>query len=69
MLKFEVGTDLTDARAKVSDKLNQVPEYPQDANEPVITTVNANANAIAWFILKPLAPTVPRVARVCRAES
>ncbi|MBT6494990.1 MAG: efflux RND transporter permease subunit [Planctomycetaceae bacterium] len=58
VLKFEVGTDLTDARAKVSDKLNQVPEYPQDANEPVITTVNANANAIAWFILKPLAPTV-----------
>ena len=30
----------------------------EDADEPVITTVNANSNAIAWFILKPLAPTV-----------
>ncbi|MGH7199713.1 MAG: efflux RND transporter permease subunit [Planctomycetaceae bacterium] len=58
LMKFEVGTDLSDARAKVSDKLNQVPEYPEDAREPTITTVNANANAIAWFILKPLAPTV-----------
>ena len=60
-LQFEVGTDLADARAKVSDKLNQVPEYPEDADEPVITTVNANSNAIAWFILKPLAPTVEEI--------
>jgi HAE1 family hydrophobic/amphiphilic exporter-1 len=58
VLKFEVGTDLDNARAKVSNKLNQVPQYPENADEPVITTVNANANAIAWFILKPLAPTV-----------
>ena len=58
VLKFEVGTDLGDARAKVSDKLNQVPEYPEEAKEPTITTVNANANAIAWFILKPLPPRI-----------
>ncbi len=58
VLKFEVGTDLADARAKVSEKLNQVPEYPVDAKEPTVTTVNANANAIAWFILKSLPPSV-----------
>lgn len=56
-LKFPVGTVLSDARARVSEKLNQVPDYPDDANEPVISTVNANTNAIAWFILKPLPPT------------
>ena len=56
-LKFAVGTDLADARARVAEKLNQVPEYPDDANEPVISTVNANTNAIAWFILKPVPPT------------
>ncbi|MCP4174966.1 MAG: efflux RND transporter permease subunit [Fuerstiella sp.] len=56
-LKFPVGTSLSDARARVSEKLNQVPEYPDDANEPVISTVNANTNAVAWFILKPLPPT------------
>ena len=56
-LEFPVGTSLSDARARTSEKLNQVPEYPDDANEPVISTVNANTNAIAWFILKPLPPT------------
>ncbi|GAB4143157.1 MAG: efflux RND transporter permease subunit [Planctomycetaceae bacterium] len=57
-LKFNVGTDLGDAAAKVRDKLNQVPSYPENVDEPTITTVNPNANAIAWFILKPLPPTV-----------
>lgn len=56
-LKFAVGTDLADARARVAEKLNQVPEYPDEAQEPVISTVNANTNAIAWFILKPIPPT------------
>lgn len=57
LLKFAVGTNMTDARARVAEKLNQVPTYPPDAREPVISTVNANANAIAWFILKPIPPT------------
>ena len=56
-LEFAVGTDLGEAAARVRDKLNQVPTYPEDADEPVITTVNPNANAIAWFMLKPLTPT------------
>jgi len=56
-LKFAVGTNLADARARVAEKLNQVPDYPDDAREPVISTVNANVNAIAWFILKPIPPT------------
>ncbi len=56
-MKFEVGVDLADARAKVSDKLNQVREYPENVEEPTITSVDPNANAIAWFILTPLPPT------------
>ncbi len=56
-MRFAVGTDLTDARARVAEKLNQVPNYPDDAREPVISTVDGNANAIAWFILKPIPPT------------
>jgi len=57
-MKFEVGTDLGVAQAKVRDKLSQVPQYPEDAREPTITTVDPNSNAIAWFILKPLPPSV-----------
>ncbi len=56
-IRFAVGTNLEDARARVSEKLNQVADYPDDAREPVISTVNANVNAIAWFILKPIPPT------------
>ena len=56
-IRFTVGTDLADARARVAEKLNQVSDYPDDAREPVISTVNANVNAIAWFILKPIPPT------------
>ena len=60
-LKFYSGTNLSDARAKVSDKLNQVPEYPNDAKEPTIATVNTTNNAIAWFILMPIAPSVDQL--------
>lgn len=56
-MKFAVGTDLADARARVAEKLNQVPNYPDDAREPVISTVDGNATAIAWFILKPIPPS------------
>ncbi|MDA1214419.1 MAG: efflux RND transporter permease subunit, partial [Planctomycetota bacterium] len=40
VLKFEVGSSLADARARVSEKLNQVAQYPPDAREPIVTTVN-----------------------------
>ena len=52
-LEFGVGTDLAEAMLKVSTRLQQVPEYPEDADEPVISTSGANENAIAWFILRP----------------
>ena len=56
-LKFAAGTDMPQAQVKVNNKLNQVKEYPANADEPVISEVNSNDQPIAWFILKPLAPT------------
>ena len=50
-LEFSVGTDLQEALLKVNSQLQQVPEYPTDADEPVIRTTDPNANAIAWMIL------------------
>src|SRR3990172_4765309 len=41
-MKFEVGVNLADARARVSDKLNQVREYPENVEEPTITTIDPN---------------------------
>ena len=52
-LEFAVGTDLSEALLKVNSRLQQVPEYPEDADEPVISTSDPRANAIAWFILRP----------------
>ena len=52
-LEFNVGIDTTRALLDVSDKLRQVPSYPQDVDEPVVTAgPTQGASAIAWFILK-----------------
>ena len=54
ILEFHTGTDLDSALLKVSNQLNQVPEYPVNADKPVISSVDIRSNAMAWFILKPL---------------
>lgn len=53
ILTFQIGTDTDAALLKVSNALEQVPRYPDDADKPIIYTVAAEANAIAWFILQP----------------
>lgn len=55
ILEFEVGADIDSKVVKVSNRLDQVREYPDEVERPVITTVDPRANAMAWFILKPLA--------------
>ncbi|BCR03918.1 acriflavin resistance protein [Desulfuromonas versatilis] len=55
VLTFTPGTDMDAALLKVSNRLNQVRDIPEDAERPVISTVNTDDRPIAWFILKPLA--------------
>ena len=52
-LKFATGTDLDSALLKVSNRLNQVPKYPPDADKPLIQTVGSQAMPMAWFLLLP----------------
>ena len=54
VLEFEVGTDVDSMLVKVSNKLDQVKDYPDDADNPTISSVDVRSSAIAWFILKPL---------------
>jgi HAE1 family hydrophobic/amphiphilic exporter-1 len=54
VLEFLVGTDIDAALVDVSNKLNQVREFPEDADRPVISSVDVRGSAMAWFILKPL---------------
>lgn len=54
ILEFGVGTDVDAALVDVSNKLNQVREYPAEADRPVISSVDTRGGALAWFILKPI---------------
>lgn len=56
-IEFAVGTDMDQALLKVNSRLQQVREYPLDADQPVITTANASGRPIAWFILTARPPT------------
>ena len=54
ILEFSVGTDIDASLVKVSNKLDQVREYPNEAERPVISSVDVRSSAMAWFILKPI---------------
>jgi len=53
VLEFAVGTDMDSALLKVNARLQQVREYPAEAEEPVLQTANSGDRPIAWFILRP----------------
>ncbi|NQZ06983.1 MAG: efflux RND transporter permease subunit, partial [Algicola sp.] len=54
-LQYYTGVNLERALIDVMNALNQVPSYPPDATEPVISVGgDSNFTAIAWFALKPL---------------
>ncbi len=51
-LEFYVGASIARAQQEVSDSLRQVPDYPEEVEEPRITVSSgASANAIAWIIV------------------
>ena len=51
-IKFIVGFDLQRGLVEVLNRLNRVPRYPEDADEPVLSTVGGRSRPIAWFIVK-----------------
>ncbi|HEY5701582.1 MAG TPA: efflux RND transporter permease subunit, partial [Gammaproteobacteria bacterium] len=53
-ISFAVGHDLGRGLLEVLNRLNRVARYPDDADEPVISTVGGRSRAIAWFILKAI---------------
>ena len=53
-LRYSTGINLERALIDVMNALNQVPNYPPDATEPIISVGGASTfTAIAWFALKP----------------
>jgi HAE1 family hydrophobic/amphiphilic exporter-1 len=60
-LEFAVGTNMSDALLKANTRLQQVREYPVEADEPIIKTANLSDRPIAWFILGPRMPAAEKV--------
>ncbi|MEX2093178.1 MAG: efflux RND transporter permease subunit [Pirellulales bacterium] len=56
-LEFQVGTDMVEVLPLVNSRLEQVPQYPEDADKPIIATANSSNQPIAWFILSARYPT------------
>ncbi len=60
-LEFKVGTNMKEALLKVSNRLQQVPEYPENVDQPVVTTSSTSDRPIAWFILSARIPDDSRL--------
>lgn len=54
VLDFRVGVDLNEVLVRVNNALSQVPSYPENVNQPRITTSSASDQPIAWFSLRPV---------------
>jgi len=50
-LEFDVSANMDKSLLLVSNKLNQIEDYPEDAGEPTLDTAGLDDNAIAWFIV------------------
>ncbi|HMO14052.1 MAG TPA: efflux RND transporter permease subunit [Pirellulaceae bacterium] len=65
-LEFQVGTNMNEALLRVNSQLQQVRQYPIDAQKPVISLASSSGNSIAWFILGARPPTAEQIDRVRR---
>ncbi|HIC82175.1 MAG TPA: efflux RND transporter permease subunit [Kiloniellaceae bacterium] len=50
-LEFAVGTNMDRALLLVSNRLDRVNGYPDEADEPTLDTAGSEDNPIAWFII------------------
>lgn len=53
-LEFNVGTDMDKSLLLVSNRLDRVTGYPDEADEPSLDTSGSEDNPIAWFVMTRL---------------
>ncbi len=53
-LSFKIGTNLDDALLRVSNKMSEVGNYPENVNKPTIESSGANSSPIIWMMLKTI---------------
>ena len=52
-LEFPFGVDVNEALINVSNALSQVPNYPENVDQPVLYSSSFSSNAFMFFTLKP----------------
>ncbi|PIR01304.1 MAG: acriflavin resistance protein [Nitrospinae bacterium CG11_big_fil_rev_8_21_14_0_20_45_15] len=60
-LTFRTGADLQEMLVRTSNSLQQVSSYPENADEPIIKTINVSDRPIGWFVLQPLPEMLDKV--------
>jgi len=53
-LKFSIGTEVDGALLRVSNKLDEVPTYPENVDKPIISATGAATSPVVWMVLKTL---------------
>ena len=53
-LRFSIGTDVDDALLRVSNKLDEVPSYPENIDKPIISATGAATSPVVWMVLKTI---------------
>lgn len=51
-LEFGIDTDMDNALLLVANRLDRVGGYPEEADEPTLSTAGSDDNAIAWFVIR-----------------
>lgn len=54
-LEFPHGVDITEALIRVNNAITQVPGYPENVDEPRITSSSFSSNSFMYFSIEPLA--------------
>ncbi len=62
-MEFEVGTDLDEALVRVSNRLAQVPDYPEAARQPSLATADSAGPPLAVLIVRGVDGKDPRASR------
>ncbi len=62
-LEFGIGVDMDQVLVKTNTRVQQVRDWPIDADRPVIKTSNSNDRPIAWLMLGQAPPSPEAIAK------
>lgn len=54
VLTFDIGVDIDAAMLRVANKLNEVPFYPENVEQPVLTAAGSDQSPVIWLALRTL---------------